>query len=85
MERLAALAKEKEAATRAAKESGLLPRAFGVYWTLRDDVGLKAAGVDTMELAREVETLFTRFPNAVTNAGTSSGACAQRSTGLSSG
>lgn len=40
---LAAMAKEKEAAIKAAKDSGLSPRAFGVYWTLKDDAALGAA------------------------------------------
>lgn len=40
---LAAMAKEKEAAIKAAKDSGLSPRTFGVYWTLKDDAALGAA------------------------------------------
>ena len=64
MDLLAALAKEKAAATEAAQDSGLMPRAFGVYWTLNDDPDLRAAGVSAMDLAREAESLLGRFPNA---------------------
>ena len=37
MDLLSALAKEKEAASKSKKESGLSQRAFGVYWALKDD------------------------------------------------
>jgi type I restriction enzyme R subunit len=68
MDMLAALAAEKEAAAKAAKESGLTPKAFAVFWGLRDELALKAAGIAPMELAREIETLLARFPNAAVNA-----------------
>ena len=68
MDLLAALAKEKEAATKSKKDTGLSPRAFGVYWTLKDDPDLRAAGVNAMGLAREAESLLGRFPNADDNA-----------------
>ena len=67
MERLLALAREKEEAVRTAEASGLSARAFGVYWTLRKDATLKAAGVEAAEVARETETLLERFPNASLN------------------
>ena len=67
MDLLAALAKEKEAAAKSRKDSGLSPRAFGVYWTLKDDPDLRTAGVNVMELAWEAESLFGRFPNAADN------------------
>lgn len=67
MDMLAALAKEKEAAVQAAKESGLSPRAFAVYWSLKDAKVLGAAGISARELALEVESLMTRFPNAAAN------------------
>ena len=54
MDILEAIAKEKEAAVAAAKDSTLSPRAFGVYWTLKDDTALQAAGVSAMEFAEEV-------------------------------
>lgn len=41
---LAALAAEKEAAAKAAKETGLPPKAFGVFWALKDDGALKKSG-----------------------------------------
>ena len=52
---LDALAREKEAAIESKKESGLSPRAFGVYWALKDDLDLRAAEVNSMDLAAEVE------------------------------
>ncbi len=67
MDLLADVAREKEAATRAAKESGLSPRAFGVYWTLKHDQGLDTAGIAAMDLAKEAENLHMRFPNAAVN------------------
>ena len=67
MDLLADVAREKEAAARAAKESGLSPRAFGVYWMLKNDPGLGTTGIAAMDLARETEDLLTRFPNAAVN------------------
>jgi type I restriction enzyme R subunit len=67
MDLLAALAKEKEEAIHAAKESGLSARAFGVYWVLKDDNELAEAGISARELAGEVETVLSRFPNASVN------------------
>ena len=67
MDLLADVAREKEAAARAAKESGLSPRAFGVYWTLKNDPGFGTTGIAAMDLARETEDLLTRFPNAAVN------------------
>lgn len=68
MDQLAALAAEKEAAMKAARDSGLSPRAFGVAWVLREDAAVKAAGIDPMTLARDAEALLGRFPNASVNA-----------------
>ena len=67
MDLLADVAREKEAAARAAKESGLSPRAFGVYWTLKNDPSFGTTGIAAMDLARETEDLLTRFPNAAVN------------------
>jgi len=67
MELLAALAKEKEAAVAAMRESGLSPRAFGVHWALKDDPVLKDASIPTLDMAQEVEKLLDRFPNAAVN------------------
>jgi type I restriction enzyme R subunit len=64
MDYLAALAKEKEEAAASAQHSGLTSRAFGVYWSLKDDEALAKAGISAVELAKEAETLFARFPNA---------------------
>ena len=68
MDRLATLVGEKEAAIEAARNSGLSPRAFGVHWVLKDDPRLAVAGISTLNLAREVEGLLGRFPNAPVNA-----------------
>lgn len=68
MDQIAALAAEKELAMKAARDSGLSARAFGVYWVLRGDAAVKAAGVDAMTLAKESEELLERFPNAAVNA-----------------
>ena len=68
MDMLEALAKEKEAAVDAAGDSTLPPRAFGVYWTLKEDAALQAAGVSAMEFAEEAQALVDRFPNAAVNA-----------------
>jgi type I restriction enzyme R subunit len=64
---LAALAAEKEAAMKAAAESGLSTRAFSVFWTLKDDATLRAANIPAMDVAREIEALSARFPNAAVN------------------
>jgi type I restriction enzyme R subunit len=68
MDQLVALAAEKEAAMKTARDSGLSARAFGVYWVLREDAAVKAAGLDAMALAKECEELLGRFPNATVNA-----------------
>lgn len=67
MDILAALAREKEEAIKAAKDSGLSTRAFGIYWNLRDDALLKESGISAMGLARDAETEANRFPNARVN------------------
>ena len=68
MDELAAVAEEKEAALKAARDSGLSPRAFAVAWVLRDDAAIKAASIHAMSLARDAEALLGRFPNASVNA-----------------
>jgi type I restriction enzyme R subunit len=67
MDLLAALAAEKDAAAKAAKETGLSPKAFGIFWALRDDEALKKVGVPVLDLVKEVEKLMARFPNANVN------------------
>ncbi|HVY29663.1 MAG TPA: HsdR family type I site-specific deoxyribonuclease [Polyangiaceae bacterium] len=67
MDLLAALAAEKEAAMKTARESGLSARAFAVFWTLREEGALKSAGTSAMDIAKEAEALFARFPNATVN------------------
>ena len=67
MDMLEAIAKDKEDAVAAASESTLPPKAFGVYWRLKDDHALQAAGVSAMEFAQEAQTLVSRFPNAAVN------------------
>jgi type I restriction enzyme R subunit len=68
MDILAALAAEKDAAEKAAKDTGLAPKAFAVFWTLREEPSLKQCGIDPLELAREIEKLLARFPNFRVNA-----------------
>lgn len=67
MDLLASLAQEKDTAMKAAKDSGLSARAFGAYWSLREDAAMKAAGVDAMAVVREADKLLARFPNAAVN------------------
>jgi type I restriction enzyme, R subunit len=67
MDQLAALAAEKDAAARAAQDSGLSPKAFAVYWATKGDPALAAASVVAMDLAREVERQLAKFPNAGVN------------------
>ncbi len=67
MDLLAALAQEKEAATMAAGDSGLSPRAFGVYWALKDDAHLQTVGIVAEDLGQLADTLLQRFPNAAVN------------------
>ena len=67
MDFLSALAKEKEEAIKAAKDSGLSMRAFAIFWTLKDDKTLRNAGIAAMELAQDAETETQRFPNARVN------------------
>jgi type I restriction enzyme, R subunit len=67
MDYIAAMAKEKEDALKAAEDSGLSTRAFGVYWSLKDDATLTKAGLSSVEMAKEAETLLARFPNARVN------------------
>jgi type I restriction enzyme R subunit len=67
MDMLAGLAKEKDEAIKAAKDSGLSTRAFGMSWRLKDDAALRGAGISSSDLAREADTLLVRFPNAKVN------------------
>jgi type I restriction enzyme R subunit len=67
MDMLAALAAEKEAALKSARESGLSTRAFAVYWTLKADDALTGNGIDAANLAKEVDGLLLRFPNLAVN------------------
>jgi type I restriction enzyme, R subunit len=68
MDLLAALATEKDATMKAARESGIPARAFAVAWVLRDEKAIKTAGIDPIALAKEAEELLCRFPNALVNA-----------------
>jgi type I restriction enzyme R subunit len=67
MDLLATLVREKEEAVKGAQDSGLSSRAYGVYWSLKDDEAIAKAGVSALELATEAEALLTRFPNARVN------------------
>lgn len=67
MDLLAALATEKDAASKAAKDTGLTPKAFAAFWALRENTALKSSGINALELAKEIEKLLARFPNAKVN------------------
>ena len=67
MDLLAALASEKEEAVAAATASDLTPRAFAVYWALRNEPSLQASGTHALDLAKEADSLLERFPNAAVN------------------
>jgi type I restriction enzyme, R subunit len=67
MDMLAALAEEKEKAERQFKDAGLSPKAFGAYWRVKDDEALKAAKIDPQSLAKAIDELLQRFPNASQN------------------
>lgn len=67
MDLLAALAADKDAASQAANDTGLSPKAFAAYWAFHENPALKSNGIDPLELAREIEKLQTRFPNATVN------------------
>jgi type I restriction enzyme R subunit len=49
-------------------DTGLTPKAFAAFWALRDSKMLKSSGIDPIELAKEIEKLLARFPNAKVNA-----------------
>ncbi len=38
-----------------------------MFWMLRQDAAVKAAGLDTIALAKDIEELLGRFPNAQVN------------------
>lgn len=67
MDEIAALVVEKDEARKAAQASGLSDVGFAVHWQLSRDEALTAAGLDTLAVAREVETLLGKFPNWVEN------------------
>jgi type I restriction enzyme, R subunit len=67
LDQLAALAAERDAASTAARDSGLSTAAFAVYWTLRNNTVLKTAGIDPLQLARDTQELAARFPTAGVN------------------
>lgn len=64
---LEAIAKEKENAVAAARDSTLTPRVFSVLYTLQDNPALESTGVSAMQFAQEVQVLVNRFPNAAVN------------------
>ena len=67
MDTLESVARDKEAATAASEDTDLPPRAFALYWTLKDDPALDAAGIDPMKFADEAQALMGRYPNAAAN------------------
>lgn len=67
MDLLAGLAAEKDAASKAASDTGLTPKAFAAYWAIRDNAALKDSGINPLDLAKEIEKLLARFANAKVN------------------
>jgi type I restriction enzyme R subunit len=67
MDRLAALAAERDKVVQAARESGLSPKAFALFWRLKDERTLAERGIDAKQLAVEAEALSARFANASEN------------------
>lgn len=67
MDEIAALVVEKEEARKAAEDSGLSDVGFAVHWELSQDEALTAVGLDTVAVAREVDTLLGKFPNWIEN------------------
>ena len=67
LDRLEALAKEKEEIEDAARKSELPPKAFAVFWTLRDDADLAAAEVNAHDFAQKSHEMAERYPNAAAN------------------
>ena len=65
LEEIEKLVGEREEMLRAARQSGLAPRAFAVYWRLKDSFSLDAAAA--LAVAREAAALRRRFPNAAVN------------------
>lgn len=61
MDQLAALAREKDAAMRAARESGLPAGPFSVAWLLREDPAVRAAGIDPNVVAAKAAELMARI------------------------
>ncbi|PZG19845.1 type I restriction endonuclease subunit R [Nonomuraea aridisoli] len=67
MDEIAALVVEKEEARKEAQDSGLSDVGFAVHWQLSRDEALTETRLDTLAVAREVETLLDKFPNWVEN------------------
>ncbi len=63
MDEIAALVVQKEEARKAAEDSGLTDVGFAVHWQLKQDEKLASAGLDSLAVAKEVETLLAKFPN----------------------
>jgi type I restriction enzyme R subunit len=68
MEELAALALEKGAVKKKAKESGLRDVGFAIYTVLLSDEHVSAASIEALAAAREIEILLAKFPNWRANA-----------------
>lgn len=60
---LEALAEEKAAAQKQAKESGLSDLGFAIYWVISQDSGARATSFDGMAASHEIETVLAKFPS----------------------
>ena len=67
LDMLATLTAERDAATKSMHECGLSPKAFSIYWALKEDKTLNDSKINPMDLAKESEILMTRYPNANVN------------------
>lgn len=67
MDEIAALVAEKEAARKAAQDSGLSAVGFAIHWQLRHDDGLSTTGLNTLAIAHEIEATLAKFPNWLEN------------------
>lgn len=54
-------------ATKSMNESGLSPKAFSIFWALKEESTLRDSQVNPMDLAKESELLMSHYPNANVN------------------
>lgn len=67
MDNLEIVARDKQEAESAARDSNLPPRMFSLYWTLKDDDALSRANINPESYAEYVQTLLSNYSNAAQN------------------